>query len=274
MAAPGESLSGTSMIPGMQDIYNQLLSENNQHYGNVMGAYQQGEQNMSSQLPGIYNGYQGLSQDVMNTLGLGGGGWGVASPAAEAIKAQQAQTSGATTQAMTNAGLGNTTAVSNAQNQNSFQTSQAYGSLGAQLASTAAGYESQIGQAGLGARMQGLGMQTGLTQAALGPLGQQMSNTAGSLTGGYSDSRQYPPGYGGGGVGSAYQDLGGLTSWGSGQSGGSSRPVQAPAYQGGGWANTFAASTNPSAQAYVYNQAADAPGPGGGQIHNFMLSGY
>lgn len=214
--APGSSQSAPGVIPEMMGVYKELLGINQQHYGNVMNAYQSGQNTLARQLPGIYQGYGQLSGDVMNTLGMGqvlgqNGNWGVAGPAAQAIKDQFEQMRGQTTQDLTSRGLGNTTAVSNAQNQNALFAAKAYGGLGAQLAQTAAGFQSQIGMGGLGAQMQGLGLQTGLTQSALGPLGQQFSNTAGSLTGQYSASQAYAPsghgysgmggGYGGGGVG-------------------------------------------------------------------------
>ncbi len=184
----------TGMIPGMTGIYNQLLGVNQQRYGNVMNAYQGGEKNINQQMPGINQGYSQLGGDIQNTLGMGqvlgqNGNWGVAAPAAQAIGQTYAAQQGNTTQQMTNAGLGNTTAVGNAQTQNALSAAQAYGGLGAQLAQTAAGYQAQIGQSQLGAQMQGLGMQTGLTQGALGPLGQQASNTAGTLTGGFGTSQ-------------------------------------------------------------------------------------
>lgn len=186
------SSSSPEMISGMKDIYNQLLGINQQHYGNVQNAYNSAQQNLSSALPSIYSGYNQLSSNVMNTLGLGTGGWGVAAPAAAAIGQQAAKTQGAATQQLTDRGLGNTTAVQNVADQNSLYTQEAYGSLGSQLAQTAAGYQSNIGEAGLSAQMTGLQTQSGLTSNALSALGQQESNTAGSLWGntstGYSQN--------------------------------------------------------------------------------------
>ncbi len=207
----GGSQSSAQMIPGMESIYKQLLGINQERYSNVQQAYNQGQNRLSEQLPGIYQGYNQLSGDVMNTLGMGqvlgkDGNWGVAGPAAEAIKRQDVAQQGQITQDMTNRGLGNTSVGGNLQNQRGYNTEQAYGGLGAQLAQTAAGYQSQIGLGGLGARMQGAGMQTGLTQGALGPLGQQASNTAGQLTGQTSSSySNFAPQQLGGGYGSGYR---------------------------------------------------------------------
>lgn len=186
------SQSSPGLINDAMGLYNSMLDENMSRYSNVLGAYQSGQHNLTQQLPGVYQGYGDLSNKVMDTLGMGAalgqnGNWGVAAPAAQAIKAAGAKQAGGITQGLTNAGLGNTTAVSNAQNQNTFNTNQAYGGLGAQLANTVAGYQSDIGKSGLAARMQGLGMMTGLTQGALGPLGQQLQAPF-NPTGQYSSS--------------------------------------------------------------------------------------
>lgn len=189
------SSSSTQMIPGMVGIYNQLLGLNQGNYGNILAAYGQGQQQAANQLPGIYGGYNTLGADVQNTLGMGqvlgqNGNWGVADPAAKAIARTYADQVGKTTQQMSNAGLGNTTIGGNLQNQNARAASDSYGALGAQLADKAAGYQSQIGQAGLNARMQGLGMQTGLSQSQGQTLGgYKYGNTAGDLTGQVSSSQ-------------------------------------------------------------------------------------
>lgn len=188
-SSTNEAKNSTQMVPEMLGVYQQLLDANKTNYGNVLSAYQGQQASNNQQLPGIYQGYGDLNKGVANTLGMGQeGGWGVASPAAQAIQRQQTATSGDITQQMTSAGLGNTTAAAQAQQQAAYNTNLAYGNLGAQLADKYAGYQSQIGQAGLGAQMQGLGMQTGLTQSALPTLGQQYANTAGSLTGSFGSS--------------------------------------------------------------------------------------
>jgi len=216
-AAPGQSVSqsDTQMVPGMVNVYNQLLGLNQSNYQRMLGAYQQGQAHLSGRLPQVSGLYGSLSGDVMSTLGMGqvlgkDGNWGVAAPAAEAIRKQGVYQSGAATQQLTSAGLGNTTAAAQAQNQVAANTQSAYGQLGADLARQAAAYQAQIGLARAGAEMQGLGMQTGLTQYGMGQMNQPFSNTAGSLTGGSSrsSSQQYDPyyqaaahGFGGGGGG-------------------------------------------------------------------------
>lgn len=193
-SSSSSSSSHPDTIPGMMGVYSQLLGLNQQNYGNVLNAYQQGQGNLGQQLPGIYGGYGAVQGQVENTLGMGqvlgqNGNWGVAAPAAQAIGQAYQQNQANTTQQMTNAGLGNTTVGANLQNQNTLGAAQAYGGLGAQLAQTAAGYQAQIGQAGLGARMQGLQAQTGLYgDQGKALAGYNFQNTAGALSGQYTNS--------------------------------------------------------------------------------------
>lgn len=251
-----QSQYGTGVVPGMLDVYNQLLGQNQQHYQNVLNAYQGGQSNLQGALPGINSGYSNALSGVMSTLGMGqvlgqNGNWGVAGPAAQAIQQTFENTFGATEQNLIGAGLGNTTGLSAMENMNAQSAGRAYGALGANLAQTAAGYQGQFGMAQLAQAMQGLGMETGLTQAGLGPLGQQFANTAGSLTGGFGASayggQQYP--YGTGGLGPGSQS-------GFGNHGGPPPSVQDPygMYGGGGFGGTGGPQPYPS----------PPPGPGPG----------
>lgn len=185
----GSSQSSTAIVPGMLDVYNQLLRANQGVYRNVLNAYTNGINAVGQQLPGIVQGYGNLWGNVRDTLGLSGGGWGVAAPAARDIQRTYAQSTGALSQRLTSAGLGNTTVTAALQRGVDRDATDAYGRLGAQLAQLGAGYQSQFGQQALAARMQGLGLQTGLSQSLGGTLGQfRYANTAGDLTGQYSSS--------------------------------------------------------------------------------------
>jgi hypothetical protein len=163
------STSYPVMNPGAMGLYNQQLQLNLSNYANIANAYNQAQANAGSQLGGIYKGYGSLTQSVLGALGVQKpGDWGVATPAAQQIERQYQQSQGQNQQALINAGLGNSSTLSNVMNQGSLQAAQAYGNLGAQLAQTAAGYESQIGLAGLSARQQGLSQQLGLTSNYMG----------------------------------------------------------------------------------------------------------
>lgn len=184
-----QSQQSTQVLPSLMAGYNQLLGLNQQNYGNTLNAYSQGQSQLAGGLPSNYASYGQTLGGVGNTLGMGqvlgqNGNWGVAAPAAQAIGQTYAGNVANTTQQMTNAGLGNTTAVGNAQTQNALSAAQAYGGLGAQLAQTYAGYQAQEGNAASAAQMQGLGLQSGLSGAEGGTLGSyRYANTMGSLTG-------------------------------------------------------------------------------------------
>ncbi len=223
------SISQPVLNPGALGMYNQLLNLNQQNYGNILQGYQSGQQQLSNQLGSINAGYGTVQNNVLNALGVTGGGWGVAALAAQQIARNYAQTQGQNTQSLLNAGLGNSTLLANVLNKGQLQANQAYGSLGAQLAQTAAGYESQIGLAQLASRMQGLGLQNSLTQSYLGNLaGFHFANTFGNLYG-----QQSVSGYGGGGGG--YGGAGGSGGLGwdpftAGMFGNSTPPVNASGY--------------------------------------------
>lgn len=209
------SQQSTQMVPGMMNVYNQLLGLNQNNYQNMLNAYTAGGQTLAGQLPNIYQGYGGLQNQIMGTLGMGqvlgkNGNWGVAAPAAQAIGQTFAQQRGATDQQMINAGLGNTTVRGNLQNQNALMAGQAYGGLGAQLAQTAAGYQAQTGLAGLSAQLAGAQMQSNFTNEYGQALAHHtFSNTAGSLTGGVGDAHSTNQAGGGGGMGGGMSGLGG-----------------------------------------------------------------
>lgn len=211
----GTSSSGPAPNQPTISAYQQLLGLNQSNYNNILSAYNTGQQNIGNSLQGIYSGYNQLSQGVMNTLGVSGGGWGVAQPAADAIAQAYSKARGATTQGLVNSGLGNTTLLGNLQNQNAQMAGQSYGNLGSQLASTAAGYQAQLGQARLGSQMQGLGMQTQL-QSGLGNAlaGYHFQNTAGPLTGQQSFSRSGSGEGGSGGGGGNVSGSNAMLGWG------------------------------------------------------------
>jgi len=205
------SSSGPVLNPGADQYYQQQLGLNVSNYNQILGQFTQAQNNASSQLADIYSGYGSLSQSVLDALGVSGGGWGVAAPAQQQIQRQYELSQGRNQQALINAGLGNSTLLSNVMNQGTLQYGQAIGNLGAQLSQTAAGYMSQIGLAGLGARQQGVNQQLGLSSNLMGVLGrynfapnvplygQQSFSDAGG--GGGGGGGGYRGGYGGGGMG-------------------------------------------------------------------------
>jgi len=142
--------------------YNSALQANQANYQNILQGYQQTAAKQSTAQQAISGGYNQLYNTVLGTLGVGqggavgaggavnqGGNWGVAAPAAQAIADTYAQASGSVLQNAVNSGLGGTSALASLERGPSLDAAKAYGALGANLAQTAAGYESQLGQAGL-----------------------------------------------------------------------------------------------------------------------------
>lgn len=188
--------SGTYIIPGGGDIYNQQLGLYEKNYQNILGMLGQGLGNIAGGIPGVQQGYQSLLGNIENTLGLGaalgGSNWGVAGPAAQAIADTQKQQVAQAQQQAINQGLGGTSLPSQLQAQANAQAQRAYAGLGANLAQTVAGYQGSIGGAAVGAGMQGLGMANSL-------LGGAMGNLAGYRFGGLPQTGQFS--YTGGGFG-------------------------------------------------------------------------
>ena len=184
------STSGTGIIPGMMDIYNQTLKLNQGIYGDVLGSYTGGRKDLAATLPEIYQGYGKLQGNVAGILGQGGD-WGVATPAAQAISEAFKRTQGQTQQDLINRGLGNTSVLSSAANQNTLMAGRAYGNLGAELANKYAGYASQIGMAGLGTQMQGAQAQAQLAAQQGSTLAGRNYAMPGPLVGGFGQSQSY-----------------------------------------------------------------------------------
>ena len=210
---PGGSQSTSEQrpIPEMINLYKDALSRNQANYNNILSSYATGEQRLNATLPSIYRGYGDVLKNVQNTLGFGGKPYGVLNAEMERENQKSAFQGGNIQQQMINRGLGNTTVLANMQNQNELFRRQSMNDIGARLAGMYSGAQERIGQAGLGAQMQGLGMQTGLSQARGSTLGGYRFQEPGPLVGGYSQSTSrgnqaalgggYGGGYGGGKVG-------------------------------------------------------------------------
>jgi hypothetical protein len=216
-AGSGHSVSAEATIPDMMNVYNQLLGLNVQNYNSMLGQYAQAQGNLGAGLANNSANYSNLYSGIRDTLGVGGGGWGVALPGANAIEESFAQARGKIRSGMISQGLGNSTVAASMQNQAALAAGRAYGELGANLANTAAGYAARIGLEQAQAYQQGLGMQAQLAGQHLNNLGQyRFANTAGNLTGRYSAAAAN---YGGGGGGGGYRGSGGGSGGGGGNNG-------------------------------------------------------
>ncbi len=134
--------------------YSDMLTTQSNNYKTVLDQYTQNQQNLQQQLPGIYAGYNKLSNDVTNTLG------DQYAPAAYDITKLWKATSGSIDQGLINAGFGNSSVRGNMQNQNTYMAGKNYEQLAASLAAQRAGLQSNIGLSGQAAQLQGLGLQT------------------------------------------------------------------------------------------------------------------
>lgn len=201
----GASVSQPTVIPEMVNLYNQSLDLNKQNYQNILNAYNTGQQRAAATLPDIYSGYNALQSKVADLLGYGGKAFGVLNPEMTQINQQAAQRQGKIQGQLISSGLSNSSILGNMANQSEYFRQLSLSDLGAKLANMYAGATQSIGQAGLGAQMQGLGMQNDLSKAMGQTLGAYRFYEPGPLVGQLSTSthqlpnRGYAGGYGGGG---------------------------------------------------------------------------
>lgn len=224
--------SGGGASGDYASAYNAALSMNQQNYNNILAGYQQTLGNQVQAQNQISQGYNQLASDVRGTIA------GVGGAQQQAINDQYAQAAGQATQDLVNRGLGNTTVQSSVLRGYGLDRAKAQVALGDQMAQLQAGYQSQLGLAGLNYQNQAAMQATGQANQQLGWMN--------SVNAAYPDVGQYanlamqagaaqqnrdlqnrlmtqpglPPGgftagYGGA---SALDTLGGNIDWGSGGS--------------------------------------------------------
>ncbi len=133
------------------------------YYKNAICSYNQTMQGYQSLANAQYAaeqpieaGYSNLYNTVMGTI------CGIQTSQLQAVQCQYTKANASTQQQMINAGLGNSTVLASLQRGNCAQKSLATTQVQNQFAQLKAGYESQLGLAGLNAQMQMLGMNTAL----------------------------------------------------------------------------------------------------------------
>lgn len=126
-----------------QSAYNTALGQNQANYNNILSGYQQTLQQQQTGQAAISKGYNQLYNQVL------GGIQGIGQSQAQAIADQYAQASGQSQQDLINRGLGNSTVLSSVQRGNQLDKSKADVALANQIAQLTAGYQSQLGGAGL-----------------------------------------------------------------------------------------------------------------------------
>lgn len=139
--------------PSYQSQYSNALDFHNSNYQNILSGYGQSQQNIGQGFAGIAQGYGNLSNQVQGTIS------GIGASQDQAINDQYAKAGGQANQQLINSGLGNTTVASSVQRGLTLDAQKAHIALANQIAQLTAGYQSQLGSAGLQASAQGLGLQ-------------------------------------------------------------------------------------------------------------------
>ncbi len=123
--------------------YRNALSLNQQNYGNILSGYQQTAGRQQTAQQAIEGGYGNLYNTVQGTI------QGIGASQAQAIRDAYAQQSGTSAQQLINSGLGNTTVQQSVQRGNLLDEQKAQIGLANQMAQLQAGYQSNLGLAGL-----------------------------------------------------------------------------------------------------------------------------
>jgi hypothetical protein len=241
--------------------YNSSLGMNQQNYNNILQGYQQTQAQQQAAQQGVQQGYGNLSGAVL------GGIQGIGASRSQDIASDYARQSGAAAQSLISRGLGNTTIQDSVQRGLAFDKSRADTTLANQMAGLQAGYQSQLGLAGLGYAGQAAAQNTDQANRQLGWMN--------SVNAGYPDASLYArlaQMYGAGQVGAAdrqqQQDalqrlqLGsapgagvqrGTTSYSPGGTGGATGRPSAGLFAGGGaYGSSLGGSGTPLAMAGNY----------------------
>jgi hypothetical protein len=160
-----------------QNAYGASLAQNQANYGNILTGYQQ---TMGAQQAGqaaTQAGYGQLSADVL------GGISGIGSDQQALLDRQYAQQRGRAMQGLINSGLGNSTVTSSVNRGIGLDEALAGNNLANSIAQTRAGYQSQLGQAGLSYQGQSVRDNANLA-------GRQL-DWMNSVNSGYPDAGMY-----------------------------------------------------------------------------------
>ena len=174
----GGSLPFSGGSGSYASAYNSALAMNAANYSNIMAGYQNTMANQTSAENAISSGYSSLYNNVISGI------QGIQNSNAQAIADQYAQQTGAQNQSLINSGLGNTTIQASVDRGLSLDESKAQTANQNQFAQTQAGYQSQLGLAGLSYQNQAVQQNTGLAQNQLSFMN--------SVNAGYPNPAAYP----------------------------------------------------------------------------------
>lgn len=161
---PNFDFSGNPASLGANYAGNYLgaMNYNNQLGQAISGGYQQTMANQNQAQNQIQAGYGNLQQSVL------GGIAGIGASQSQAIRDAYAQQSGAASQGLISRGLGNTTVADSVQRGLTLDKSKADIALANQIAGLQAGYQTNIGMAGLNFGNQANMQNTALANQQLG----------------------------------------------------------------------------------------------------------
>jgi hypothetical protein len=142
--------------------YNSALGMNAANYQNILQGYQQTQAAQTSAQDAIQGGYTGLYNNVLAGI------QGVGQSQAQAITDAYTQQSGQAAQGLISRGLGNSTVANSVQRGISLDQSKAQTALANQIAQLYAGYQSNLGLAGLNYQNQAAMQNTALNSQQLG----------------------------------------------------------------------------------------------------------
>ena len=194
--------------------YGKMLADAQKQYSGILQGYQNTLRGQRQQQQQTMQGYNQLQSSVLG--GLAGAG----TARSQEIADQYTRQAGQAQQDLVNRGLGNTTVTSSVGRGYALDQSKAQNDLADQLRNQVAGYQSQLGLAGLGFRDQAGRQNTALQGARLGYQGDYQRQLGGWAMQGLGMENQlrsqqmqnYSRGGGGGGgrgVGGGYKIGGG-----------------------------------------------------------------
>lgn len=148
-------------VSAYQNAYQTYINNANNFYNTITSGYKGLANTLNTTQQGITQGYNQLSQDVLGTIK------GICQSQMQAVQCSFTKANAATQQQLINSGLGNSTVLQSAQRGNQMQEALAQTAVKNQFAQLYAGYQSNLGLAGLNYQNQAAQQQTALGQGEL-----------------------------------------------------------------------------------------------------------
>src|SRR5262245_26189550 len=149
------SESGMRYSPERAAQWNWGVNALANQYADMTNLWQTGMQQSVSNWNQTFAYGNETEAKLMRMMGVEGGGWGIATPAANKIGETMRAAQGKTQGQMISSGLGNSTILASMTNQNALMGSRAYSELGANLANYATGHLKDVRMQGANLRAQG-----------------------------------------------------------------------------------------------------------------------